>query len=65
MAIGDLPQPVTGLVAALIVLGIVLFVSPPAARLWIVAIVIVMAIAARGKSAAGIIDGLRRRLYGG
>ena len=59
-----LPQPATGLIAALIVLGLVLFISPPAARLWIAALVIVIALAARGKGAAAIIDNLRRTIYG-
>lgn len=60
----SLPQPVTGLVAALIVLGLVIFLSPPAARLWIAGLILVIAIAARGKSAAGIIDRLRKGVYG-
>jgi hypothetical protein len=59
-----LPQPVTGLIAALIILGLVLFIAPPAARLWIAALVLVIALAARGKGAAAIIDNLRRTLYG-
>lgn len=60
----SLPQPVTGLVASLVVLGLVIFLSPPAARLWIAALVLVIAIAARGKSAAKIIDSLRKQIYG-
>lgn len=59
-----LPQPITGFAAALIVLGLVLFLSPPAARIWIALLVLVVAIAARGKAAAGIIDNLRRTIYG-
>jgi len=60
----SLPQPITGLVAALIVLGLALFISPPAARLWIALLVIVIALFARGRNAAGIIDNLRLKIYG-
>lgn len=65
MASSSLPQPVTGFLAALVILGLVLFVAPPAARLWIFLLVLVMALAAKGKAAAGIIDNLRRQVYGG
>ena len=60
----NLPQPVTGLVVALVILGLVLFISPPAARLWIAALVLVMVIAARGKAGAAIIDKFSQTFYG-
>ncbi len=59
-----LPQPVTGLMAALVVLALVIFISPPAARLWIALLVLVIALFARGRNAAAIIDRLRVTLYG-
>jgi len=65
MAANSLPQPVTGFVAALVILGLVLFVSPPAVRLWIALLVLVMALAAKGKDAARIITDLRKKVYGG
>lgn len=59
-----MPQPVTGLTAALIVLGVILFASPPAARLWIAALVLAIAVFAKGRDAAAIINDLRRKVYG-
>lgn len=64
MATSSLPQPLTGLVAALIVLGLVLFVSPPTARLWVAGLVLVIALFARGRNAAAIIDSFRQKVYG-
>jgi hypothetical protein len=55
----------TGVLVALVILGIVMFASPPPARLWIAAIVVVMALLARGGDAAAIINNLRQRIYGG
>jgi hypothetical protein len=54
-----------GLMAAIVVLGIVIFLSPPDTRLWIAGIVIVMALLQRGGDAAAIINGLTYRIYGG
>lgn len=45
-------------------MGLVLFLSPPAVRLWIAVLVIVMAFAVRGKAATGIIDKFRQEVYG-
>ena len=59
-----LPQPATGLIAALLVLGLLIFILPPAGRVGVALLVIVIALAARGKRAAGIIDNLRRTIYG-
>ena len=58
------PVKPIGMVAAISVLGIVIFLSPPSARLWIVGIVIVMALLQRGGDAAAIINWLTNALYG-
>jgi hypothetical protein len=61
------PKPVrlTGVLAALVVLGIVMFSVPPTARLWIAAVVVVMALLVKGGDAAAIINRLRVKIYGG
>ena len=58
-------MPGRGFVAALVVFGLVLFLLPPAARVWAALLVVVMALSLRGRSAAGLIDNLSRQLYGG
>ena len=42
-----------------------MFASPPAARLWIAAVVVVMALLVKGGDAAKIINQLRVKVYGG
>jgi hypothetical protein len=49
---------------SLLVLGLLLFVLPPVARLWVAAMIFVVVLAGYGKNAAGVIDSLRRRIYG-
>ena len=63
-AAGSKPVRLTGILAALVVLGVVMFASPPAARLWIAAVVVVMALLVKGGDAAKIIDQLRVKVYG-
>ena len=66
MATGTNPKPIrlTGVLAALAVLAVVMFALPPGARLWVAAIVITMALLVRGGDAAAIIDSLRKKVYG-
>jgi hypothetical protein len=61
------PKPIrlTGVLAALVVLGIVMFAVPTQARLWIAAVVVVMALLVKGGDAANIINALRVKIYGG
>lgn len=61
------PKPVklTGTLAALVILGVVMFALPPGSRLWVAAIVVVMALLIRGGDAAAIINQLRAKVYGG
>ncbi len=54
----------TGVIAALVVLAIVIFSVPPTSRLWIAAVVVVMALLVKGGDAAKIIDQLRVKVYG-
>ena len=54
----------TGVLVALVILGIVMFAVPPTARLWIAGVVVVMALLVKGGDAAAIIDNLRKRIYG-
>ena len=49
---------------SLLVLGLLLFVLPPVARLWVAAMILVVVLAGYGKDAAGAVEGLRRRIYG-
>ena len=49
---------------ALVILAIVMFAVPPTARLWIAAIVVVMALLVKGGDTANIINSLRRKVYG-
>jgi len=58
------PIRLTGVLVALVVLGIVMFAVPPASRLWIAAVIVVMALLAKGGDGAKIIDRLRVKIYG-
>lgn len=58
------PARLTGVLAALVVLGVVMFALPPASRLWVAGIVVVMALLVRGGDAAKLIDEARKRIYG-
>lgn len=58
------PVRLTGVLAALVVLGVVMFASPPAARVWIAAVVVTMALLVRGGDAAKIVESLRKKVYG-
>lgn len=51
--------------AALLILGVVMFALPPASRLWVAGIVVVMALLVKGGDAANIINQLRVKVYGG
>ncbi len=55
----------TGVLAALVVLGVVMFMLPPNSRLWIVGVILLMALLVKGGDAAKIIDQLRVKVYGG
>lgn len=59
------PTRLTGVLAALVILGIVLFALPPGSRLAVAGVVVVMALLVRGGDAANIINSLRQRVYGG
>lgn len=59
------PVRLTGVLAALVVLGVVMFALPPTSRLWVAATVIVAALLVKGGDAAKIINEARRRVYGG
>lgn len=65
---GDLSRPASvkpiGLLAAIAVLGVVIFLSPPKARLWIAAIVLAMALLQQGGRTAGFINSLTKAIYG-
>lgn len=54
----------TGVLAALVVLGVVLFALPPTARLWVAGVVVVMALLVKGGDAANIINAARVKIYG-
>lgn len=58
------PVRLTGVLVALVVLALVMFILPPTSRLWVAGIVVVMALLVRGGDAAAIIDNLRKRIYG-
>ena len=58
------PTRLTGVLAALVVLGVVLFALPPNARLAVAGVVVVAALLVRGGDAARIIEQLRRKVYG-
>lgn len=60
------PKPVrlTGVLAALVVLGVVLFAVPPNTRLAVAGVVVVAALLVRGGDAARIIEQLRQKVYG-
>jgi len=55
----------TGVLVALVILGVVMFAVPPPTRLWIAGVVVVMALLTRGGDAAAIINSLRVKVYGG
>lgn len=55
----------TGVLAALVVLGIVMFAVPPSSRLWIAAVVVTMALLVKGGDAADILNTWRVKIYGG
>jgi hypothetical protein len=55
----------TGVLVALVILGIVMFTLPPTGRLWVAGVVVVMALLVKGGDAAKIIDQLRVKIYGG
>lgn len=57
------PVRLTGVLVALVLLGIVLFAVPPASRLWIAGVVVVMALLVKGGDAANIINQLRAKIY--
>lgn len=59
------PVRLTGVLAALVVLGVVMFAAPPTSRLWIAGVVVVMALLVKGGDVAKIIDRLRVKVYGG
>lgn len=61
---GTSPVRLTGLLAALVVLGIVMFTVPGTARLWIAGVVVVMALLVRGGGAADLINRATKRIYG-
>jgi hypothetical protein len=54
-----------GLLAAIAVLGVVIFLSPPKARVWIAGVVLVMALLQQGGRTAGFINLLTEKVYGG
>ena len=58
------PVRLTGVLVALVVLAVVMFALPPASRLWVAGIVVVMALLVKGGDAAKIIDSARKKLYG-
>ena len=55
----------TGVLAALVVWGVVLYALPPTARLWTAGVIVVMALLIKGGDAAAIINQLRVKVYGG
>lgn len=59
------PTRITGLLAALLLLGIVMFALPPTSRLAVAAVVVAMALFVKGGDAANIINSARKRLFGG
>jgi len=59
------PIKLTGVLAALVILGVVMFALPPKSRVWVAAVVVVMALLTRGGHAAKLIDQLRVKIYGG
>ena len=63
-AIATKPVRLTGVLAALVILGVVMFAVPPTSRLWIAAVVVVMALLVKGGDAANIINQLRVKVYG-
>ena len=59
------PVRLTGVLAALVVLGVVLFALPPNSRLAVAGVILVVALLSKGGDAAKIIDSLRAKIYGG
>ena len=59
------PTRLTGVLVALVILGVVLFALPPPSRLWVAGIILVMALLVKGGDAAALIDQARVKIYGG
>ena len=59
------PTRLTGVLVALVILGVVLFALPPPSRLWVAGIILVMALLVKGGDAAKLIDQARVKIYGG
>ena len=59
------PIRLTGVLVAIVVLGVVMFIVPPVSRLWIAGVVLVMALLIKGGDTARVIDQLRVKVYGG
>ena len=55
----------TGVLVALVILGVVLFALPPTSRLWVAGVILVMALLVKGGDAAKLIDQARVKIYGG
>jgi hypothetical protein len=64
LSTGSKPVRLTGVLAALVVLGVVMFAIPPTSRLWVAGVVVVMALLVKGGDAAKLIDEARKRIYG-
>ena len=62
--VSNKPVRLTGVLAALVVLGVVMFALPPTSRLWVAGVVVVMALLVKGGDAAKIINEARKRVYG-
>jgi hypothetical protein len=58
------PTRLTGVLVALVLLAVVMFALPPASRLWVAGVVVVMALLVKGGDAANIINSLTKRIYG-
>ena len=59
------PTRLTGVLVALVILGVVLFALPPTSRLWVAGVILVMALLVKGGDAAKLIDQARVKIYGG
>ena len=64
VTVSNKPVRLTGVLAALVVLGVVMFALPPTSRLWVAGVVVVMALLVKGGDAAKIINEARKRVYG-
>ncbi len=63
-AASNKPVRLTGVLVALVVLGVVIFTLPPASRLWVVGLVLVAALLVKGGDTAALINQLRVKVYG-